>query len=119
MQVCGVSRRTNVRITEAAKHAKLRIIWYSAMEELVQELVADRRRGPPVEQVSSYSKHSNPVWWQHGSMDQQCADDVVDSVKHMLAFAIMWRGLGTRCRTPRLHKKADVAWLTNSVPLSA
>jgi hypothetical protein len=42
------SHGTEVRIIEAIEHAKLRIIWYGAMEELVRDLVDDRRGRVPV-----------------------------------------------------------------------
>jgi hypothetical protein len=44
------SHGTKVRITEATEHVKLRIIWYGAMEELVQDLVADGSERAPVQQ---------------------------------------------------------------------
>ena len=90
------SHGTEVRITEAAEHTKLRIIRYGAMEELVRDLVADGRGRAPVEQEGCYSQRFSPVRGRHGSMDQQRADGVVDSTKHTLGFAILWRGVGAR-----------------------
>lgn len=43
------SSGTEVRITEAAEHTKLRIIRYRAIEQLVRDLVADGRGRAPVQ----------------------------------------------------------------------
>jgi hypothetical protein len=50
------SRGTEVRIIEATEHAKLRIIWYGAMEELARDLVADKRGRVPVQQEGCCSQ---------------------------------------------------------------
>jgi hypothetical protein len=88
------SRGTKVRIIEAAEHVKLRIIRYGAMEELVRDLVADRRGRAPVQQEGCCSQCFSLVRRRHGSMDQQRSDGVVDRTKHTLGFAILWRGVG-------------------------
>jgi hypothetical protein len=62
-------RGTNVRITEATEHTKLRIIRYGAMEELVRDLVADERGRAPVQQVGCCSQRFSPVGGWHGSVD--------------------------------------------------
>ena len=89
-----VGSRGTDRITKAAEHAKLRVIRYRAMEELVRDLVTDGRGRAPVQQEGCCSQCFSPVRRRHGSMDQQRADGVVDSTKHTLGFAILWRGVG-------------------------
>jgi hypothetical protein len=63
------------------------------MEELVGDLVADERGRAPVQQVGCCSQRFSPVGGWHGSVDHQHADGVVDSTKHTLGFAILWRGV--------------------------
>ena len=41
-------------------------------------------------------KGINPIGGGHGSLEEQGAGDIVGGTKHVLGFAILLRGIGTR-----------------------
>jgi hypothetical protein len=54
------------------------------------------RGGASIEQICGGCQGFSPVWWWHGSVEQQGENDVVDGAERAFGFAILLTSVGAQ-----------------------
>ena len=90
------SRGTKVWVAQAAKNPKDGVVWHLVMKKIVRNTVIDGRGWPPVDQKHGGGESFDPIGGRHGGMNQKRSNNIVQSAKHLLSFAILSGCVGAR-----------------------
>jgi hypothetical protein len=72
-----------------------------------------------IEHKNSGAKGLIPVWWGHRRMKKKSMNDIIDSVKRVLSFAVLWRSIrhtNEAFRTPVKYELAKLVHYISTVP---
>jgi hypothetical protein len=87
---------SGVRVTQAAKNAKVLIIWWGTEQKLVRGEVLARFARANIEKVGGSVQSFSPKTRRKMSLEKQCTDAIIDSSKNPFSAAALLRSVRAR-----------------------